>query len=143
MAMFNTTQWAGNYTAANVAMIDMDVVNLGATTMNLRIAVQGTINQRYASTTSVTIPPDGQWRHVTFGLSSIDLSIVPGTSATLATVLSNVSEFRILSVASGPSWIGDLIAGTLGVDNIEAKAPVPTERTTWGLLKARFGPRLP
>ena len=43
---------------------------------------------------------------------------------TLANVMASVSEFRILSAAGGPTEHGDLIASTLGVDQIRA-ATVP------------------
>ena len=40
--------------------------------------------------------------------------------------LAAVSEFRIISVQGAPSWIGDALVGTLGVDNVFAST-VPVE----------------
>jgi hypothetical protein len=60
---------------------------------------------------------------VTFGLSSSDLSLIIGSSS-MTEALENVEELRILSAAGGPSFRGDRISGSLGIDNITA-VPVP------------------
>jgi hypothetical protein len=59
---------------------------------------------------------DGMWYEVVFDLSDSAMTLVGG-AGTLASTLDNVIEMRILSSAS-PAWIGDDIAGALGVDNI-------------------------
>lgn len=120
LVMLNRIQWAGNYLAAGVTRIDAHMANFGASTLSMRIAIEGTLGHRFASTSAVSLPPDGLWHEVTFHLTSADLSLVSGTSS-LTTVLSNVTEFRILSAAAGPSWMGDAIVATLGTDNITAR----------------------
>ena len=62
LIMFNLTQWTGNYTAAGVTRIDLQMANFGAATLHMRIAIQGgALTTRYASTTAVALPADGVW----------------------------------------------------------------------------------
>ena len=122
MVMLNTTQWAGNYTASGISRITADMANFGSTTLHMRIAVRRGSTQgvpAYASTSAIVLPADGIWRSLTFDLTSSTMTNVAGAN-TLATVLANVLELRILSAAAGPNDMGDVIAGTLGVDNIRA-----------------------
>ncbi|MCH7702211.1 MAG: hypothetical protein IID37_11030 [Planctomycetes bacterium] len=119
MVMFNTLQWAGDYLAAGVTRIEADMANFGATALSMRIAIERNIGGRYGSTNAVALPADGQWHRVTFDLTSADLSLISGL-ATLNDVLANVGELRILSATAGPTWQGDAIVATLGVDNITA-----------------------
>ena len=126
MIMFNRTQWTGDYTAAGVARIAMDLANFGSGSLSIRIAVgdlggdQGTW---YTSTDSFALPADGVWYPAVFGLGVADLSLVQG-SETLADVLSGVGSLRILSAAT-PKRDGDPVAAQLGVDNINA-VPEPS-----------------
>ena len=53
LVMFNQTQWAGNYLAAGVTRIDLQMANFGATTLQMRIAIENVLGTRYASTTAV------------------------------------------------------------------------------------------
>ena len=119
LVMFNQAQWVGNYLTSGVTLIEADMANLGATPLDMRIAIEGNLGQRYSSSTSVVLPADGLWRHVSFGLTTADLTIVGGVTS-LGDVLANVQTMRILSAAAGPSWRGDPIAAALGVDNVVA-----------------------
>ncbi|MEE9297340.1 MAG: hypothetical protein V3W34_20570 [Phycisphaerae bacterium] len=119
LVMFNQAQWAGNYLATGVTRIEADMANLGTTPLSMRIAIEGNLGQRYSSSTAVVLPADGRWRHVSFELTTADLTIVGGATS-IGDVLADVQTMRILSAAAGPSWSGDAIAATLGVDNIAA-----------------------
>ena len=55
---------------------------------------------------AVVLPADGLWRHVSFELTTADLTLVGGVTS-LGDVLANVQSMRILSSAAGPSWFGD------------------------------------
>ncbi|MAE62111.1 MAG: hypothetical protein CMJ49_12230 [Planctomycetaceae bacterium] len=123
MIMFNAAQWTGDYTALNLpeVRIEARMANTGATALSMRIALQGAFGQRYATTTGAALPADGQWHQVSFGLTASDLSLIGG-SASLATVLGNVSEMRINS-ASAPAWTGDSLVGTLRMDNLVIRVP--------------------
>jgi hypothetical protein len=122
---FNRVQWTGDYVAAGVSDIQAQMANFGAGALSMRVAIEGAIGDRFGSTISVALPADGVWRSVTLSLAPADLSLVGGVS-NVNTVLANVSTLRILSAAAAPSWQGDAIVSTLGMDNLTAgPAPVP------------------
>ena len=117
---FNQLQWTGDYSAAGVTAIEADLINLGPTTLNVRLALGGgSFSTRYGSTTALSLPSGGSWQSVSFNLGPAWLSLISG-SESLNAVLSGVTELRILTAAAGPAWEGDAIAGILGVDNIHA-----------------------
>jgi hypothetical protein len=118
MVMFNTTRWNGNYTAAGIQSLQMQLANPGPDTLFIRLAFEGS-NTRYGSTTPFAVPPDNQWRTATFGLLAPDLTLLSG-AASRETVLSGVVVLRILSARTSPRWDGDQVAAVLGVDNIIA-----------------------
>ncbi len=94
------------------------MANLGASALSMGIAIEGSAT-RFESRAPVVLPSDGQGHRVTFDPTSADLSRISAL-ATLNAVLANVQTLRILSAAAGPSWQGDAIVATLGVDNITA-----------------------
>ena len=92
------------------------MANFGADLLLMRVALEGANGARYASSQWAVLEADGQWNEVVFDLSDSAMTLVGG-AGTLASVLDDVVEMRILSSAA-PAWIGDDIAGVLGVDNI-------------------------
>jgi len=121
MVELNQDQWTGNYIAQHVTRIAFDVANFGQAPMAIRVSLEllatGT---RYASTSALPLAVDGGlWHHMTFELTPSGLSSVVGPDS-LATVLGDVGELRILSATSAPNYIGDTVAAVLGVDNIRA-----------------------
>ena len=131
LVMFNRTQWTGNYTAAGVMQIELDAANFGTTAINLQIAVRGGPNATcYGSNVTEPILTGGVWTSTVFELNDSALIQVLGNgctgSDTVAQVLANVTELRILSASGGAAWAGDAIIATLGVDNITAST-VPVE----------------
>src|SRR5260221_13836861 len=61
----NRTQWIGNYTAAGVGLIQMDLKNFGPTALPIRITISDQVvtsptASAYSSTTPFTLPADGQ-----------------------------------------------------------------------------------
>lgn len=123
MVVFNDTQWTGDFhVLGSEVKITMMAANLGATTLHLRLGIQSStagpgVGGRFVSLNAFELPTDGVWYRVVFTLSEAELLDI-GTG-TLSDTLDNVEHMRLISVAS-PSWIGDAIAGTLGVDNISA-----------------------
>ncbi|NLF37925.1 hypothetical protein GX586_00675 [bacterium] len=132
MVMFNTAQWAGNYATAGVALLTADMANLGGATLHMRIAIEGA-GTRYGSTLPVVISNDSAWHAVSLPVDEAGLSVVEGAQP-LAVVLSNVTELRILSSQGGPAWLGDSIAGVLGMDNLAAVIPEPAAAGAAALL---------
>jgi hypothetical protein len=100
---YNQSQWTGDFLAAGVSGVAMDLLNSGASALSIRIAVrEGTGNSGtpgYASTNAFNLPPDNAWHHALFLLDAADLTGVNSPQA-LTIDLANVKEFRILDSAS-------------------------------------------
>jgi hypothetical protein len=126
-------QWTGNYVAAGVTEVEMDVANFGTSSVSMRFALKsGTLRTSpgYVLTTPLVEPPDHVWRHLIIPLDAAHLTPI-NSPAPLATFLTNVAEARVLNSAA-PSLMGDAGTFVFGVDNIHAFA-IP-EPTTWFLL---------
>jgi len=106
-------QWTGNYLAAGVSGITMDVDNFGSTDLSLRLYVLGGVGLSALSLTPVTLAAGSGWTQVFFDLSPATL--LGPAEATLA----NVTGLRLYH---GPTaaYPGVDVAAALGVDNITA-----------------------
>ena len=127
LEVFNRSQWLGNFLAAGVTEVAMDLRNGSFSgTLPMRIAIrEGTaasITAGYASTTAFSLPNDLQWHHAVFSLAPGSLTPIDSPQP-LASDLANVLDFRLLSSAS-PATMGDAISqGGFYVDNIRAVPP--------------------
>ena len=134
MVMFNLAQWTGDYNTAGVGLIEADMANLGANPLFMRLAIEhdDPVPTKYGSTNAVMLPADGVWRHVSFSLNSSAMTVLGAQSnpPSLAQVLDDVKLLRILSAENEPAFSGDVIAGTLGADNIHA-LPEPSTVATF------------
>jgi hypothetical protein len=131
--VFNTNQWTGNYVAAGVTEVEMDVANFGTSSVSMRFALRSgplRTSPGYVLTTPLVLPPDHVWRHLIVQLDAAHLTPI-SSPAPLSTFLLNVAEARVLNSAA-PSLMGDAGTFVFGVDNIHAFA-IP-EPTTWMLL---------
>ena len=128
MNMFNIAQWSGDYIAAGVSEIRMQVRVFSGGPANIRVAFGASTAARFASTNAVVVPNDGAWHDVVLPIGENDLTLVEGSS-THAASMAVVTEMRINS-SSVPAWRGDQVAMTIGVDNIEAVAG-PTHYQGW------------
>ena len=67
LTIFNRSQWAGDFSAAGIFSIEMDLANFGASALSLRVALKsGTFSNSpgFLSTTAFALSADGQWhRH--------------------------------------------------------------------------------
>ena len=72
----------------------------------------GNPGKRAGLTKAEVIPADGEWFHVTFGLSAANLTVFSGLDS-LDDILANASELRILAAISGPKRAGEAAAATL------------------------------
>jgi hypothetical protein len=131
LAISNTAQWAGDYLAAGVDSIELDVNNLGTTDIHLRLAIVSTdVNGgTFFLSDSILISPHGTgalgWANISFDISPDSWRAMnvatqlgpPGVD--IDTALSSVSLLRILSNPNNGVQ-GDSIAAILGVDNITA-----------------------
>ncbi len=117
---FNTVQWAGDFLTAGVERITLDVNNLGAGTLNVRVALEGT-GGRFVSTLSVPVLSGSGWQNIELSLLAADLSSAGGFDVNAT--LSAVTQLRVISAVS-PTFEGDPIATQGLMDNVIA-GPVP------------------
>jgi hypothetical protein len=139
IVVFNhSAEWTGNYLAAGVARIAMDVNNLGATDLKLRVALgtgaSPSSGTWFASTTPINLPAGSGWTHVQFPLSASSLTSVGGAAA-YNTVMSTVATLRLLH-SNSPDNNGTSITATLGVDNITALGALPGDFDKNGVVNA-------
>jgi hypothetical protein len=164
LSAFNLSQWAGDYLAAGITAIRMDVTNFGPEDASLRLlfadAPGGLANpgggppSNLAITDAVFVPAGGDWTPISFALDPASLTAILGDATT---ALSNATELRIFHNPSptfaGPPIGPPPVALNVGVDNILATQgvqviPEPSSAvlTAVGLLalfirRRRAGPR--
>jgi hypothetical protein len=137
LAVINTAQWTGDYLAAGVHGILMDVNNLGNADLSLRLLVadpQGGPPTNLAfSTNAVDVPAQSGWIRVHFRLDPGDLTASLGS---VTAALANTTEFRIFHSLSA-TFPGEAVVAQLGLDNITAVSIFPTPvpaMSEWGML---------
>jgi hypothetical protein len=116
---FNTTQWSGDFTTAGVERITLDVNNVGAVALNMRVALEGA-GGRFVSTLSVPVSSGSGWQSIELSLLAGDLSSAGGLDVNAT--LSAVTQLRVIS-ALNPTFQGDIIAAQGLIDNLVADGP--------------------
>ena len=132
LASFNRdTAWTGNYLAAGITEIVMDLKNLADTVIDLEIRMvffgPGADVQsatRFTSTRSVIVPPDNQWHRAVFSISEDSLTRVLGGDS-YDVVMQGVQRILFRHQPGDPAAGAPAIVAGLGVDNIEAIGPPP------------------
>ncbi len=116
----NVTQWAGDYSAAGVKAIAMDLRNLGDTELSIRVMFAdpngGPPSNLALSTTPVVLEPGSGWRAVVLPVTAGALTAGLGAADA---ALAGATELRIFHGATA-TFPGGPIAAALGVDNIRA-----------------------
>ena len=141
----NSAQWAGDYVGAGITELAMWVNNLGTRDLNLRLAIESTNGDRWATATDKPLPAPSanfqDWTLLRFDLlpsAWVDVGTTPA-SADANSALQSVATLRILSSASA-SWEGDDIPGVLAVDLITAiPEPGTALLVSGGLLALAIG----
>lgn len=123
LVAFNREQWTGDYNAAGISAITMDLRNFGATDLLLRLYVDGPNGSTGISTMPISLAAGSGWATVSFAMTPDALS------GLATTALSGVTQLHLFHALS-PFYPGQNIATQLGVDNISA---VP-EPAAWALL---------
>ncbi|MHC1768626.1 MAG: hypothetical protein AB9869_30825 [Verrucomicrobiia bacterium] len=121
------SQWAGDYIAAGVSFISMDVRNLGSTDLSLRLSfsdpVAGPPSNIAFSSAAVFLPAGGGWTPIFF---PIDLANLSGALGDVETALRNTTELRIYHSPSpnAPNPVSPISSAVaqIGIDNIQARA---------------------
>ena len=120
--------WTGDYTAAGVGAIVIDVNNLVAAPLTIRLALEpppGGAGGGTWITPGSVVPVLSGWTTLEFGIEAGDLiAPVDAVATDAAATLADVGRLRILH-AAGDTFRGDSIMGQLDIDNIEA-VPEPS-----------------
>lgn len=139
-------RWTGDYLAAGVTAITMDVINLGTTDLYLRFGFEDPIPgppANIAFTDAVFVPAGSGWMPIQFLVTPAHLTAALGT---VELALSNTTVVRLYhsDVPGFPNPIQPIpaIAALLGVDNVSATAvPEPAALTLIGLAAATIAAR--
>jgi hypothetical protein len=136
----NLVDWTGNYIAAGVNAIHMDVNNLGTADVFLRLLFlefgpMGPVSGAFTSN-AIVIPAGSGWHAIAFDIAPGALTPLPFLPITsVVSTLSNAGELRLFhnpAAFFAPAANPPVVA-TLGVDNIVAAQSVP-EPAAWVLL---------
>jgi hypothetical protein len=125
---FNKSQWAGNYIAASIEAIDVDLNNTGTDPLSVRIMLLtpgcdlGAAGcTAWTSTNAVLLATGSGWVGATFSIAEADLTRVLGSDSYTAS-LQNVERLLIRHDDGTPSppGAGSIVSGTagLGIDNV-------------------------
>ena len=154
-------QWAGNYLAANVNEIEMQVNSFvvtspppeGQETLNLHLILFDFADGIVLSTVAdVLVPPGSGWQTVTFpltasNLSATNLSGTPLPPSAVNTALANVAELDLVHSDSNPATPPPFsrqgsppVVAQMGVDNVRAvTVPEPAMAGVAGVMMAGAG----
>ena len=126
LSALNFSQWTGDFIAAGITSIAMDVNNFGPDNLVLRLLVvnfpvAGPPTDVAWTLAPVAVAAGSGWTNVVFDLSAANLFAPFGT---VAGALGDVNEFRIFhnpAPAFGGPMVGSApVNAVLGVDNIQA-----------------------
>ena len=125
--MLNETQWTGDFRAAGISAISMDVNNFGPDDLVLRLFFEdfdapGPPVNLAMTLAGIVVPAGSGWMSIVFDLSPANL--IPGAFGTVEGALTDVSVMRIFhnpaAAFPGPAVGIPKVTATLGVDNITA-----------------------
>ncbi|MBA3480183.1 MAG: PEP-CTERM sorting domain-containing protein [Pirellulales bacterium] len=129
ITVFNEVQWNGDFTAAGVTQISMDVRNPNAFDLQLRLAISRGqrplphgMGPTYVTAASQTVASDGAWQLVTFNVSPVDF--IPSgnnneSTPNAAAALADVFHFRVIHNPT-PGVFTSTGSGSVLLDNIRA-----------------------
>lgn len=134
MAMWNQSQWAGDFIGQGVGGIGFDALSTGTDPVDLRIGFNGPGG--WFTTPSIRIDDFAAGPDLTtffLPIGETDLFHVTGGTGSYADTMGSVSRMEIYSAVADPAGAGALIRGdvidaTLLLDNITA-LPIPEPGT--------------
>ncbi|MEZ6243214.1 MAG: hypothetical protein R3B57_09235 [Phycisphaerales bacterium] len=120
-------QWTGDYLAAGVTSITMDVLNTtaGGEDLELRVMLFCDVGTVFTSTLATVVGVNDGWTTISFDISESALTRVSG-SLSYDDSLTGVNRLLIRhqpGAPAGPGGAAELPGGLMGLDNIRA---VPT-----------------
>ena len=125
LAVLNSTQWTGNFLTSGIKGIGMDLINLGQTTLDIRLQFEDPMHAApkdvAVSTNPFVIAPGSGWQHALFSLDPAAFTAVTGS---VTTALSNTTTLFLIHSTTAAE--AEPVVGKLGVDNIQAVVPEPS-----------------
>jgi hypothetical protein len=121
----NDNQWSGDWSAAGIKNIEMDLKNLSAHPLEMRLALvnvdeDGNMTGGCTSTVAESVAPNSvDWQHVSFAVEASDFSC--SLEVDIIDLLADVSMLRLLH-NTDTDYNGEAIVAQLGVDNLTAIA---------------------
>jgi hypothetical protein len=116
----NGTQWAGNFSAAGINYIEMDLINLGETDLTMRLyfedPIPGPPTNEAVTTFGFDLAAGSGWQHAIFPIMPSDLTVLSGSAET---VLGRTTVLRIMHNPEA-TFPPPSIAAVVGIDNITA-----------------------
>lgn len=133
LVVFNREQWSGDYGAAGITAIELQVANFGPTDLALRLSFEdgGTAPDANSaiSTVPAHVPAQSGWMAISLPVSPGALTAVQGAPAL---ALANTATLRVLHSPTA-LFPGPPIAAQLGIDDVLA---VPEPRGAMAGLAA-------
>jgi hypothetical protein len=125
IAAINLNQWTGDYLHSPVTGIAMDLKNLGATDLTVRLLFEDPMMappaDQAVTTFGQTLKVGSGWTHTFFAIAPSAFTVLSGD---INTLLANTTLIRIIENPIPAD--AEPIVGVLGVDNIAAAVPEPT-----------------
>jgi hypothetical protein len=140
----NTDSWTGNWTAAGVVQISLDVRNPNAFPLTLRLGIAGPDGffggggGDAHSTDGIEVAGDNAWHSITFDVLADNFTSFSPMYPEPAAALADVTHFRVLHHPEH-SFIGEAIDADFLIDNIRtvgATAMVPGDYNRNGTVDA-------
>ncbi|MBT8135610.1 MAG: thrombospondin type 3 repeat-containing protein [Gammaproteobacteria bacterium] len=124
--MFNEEpRWTGDYIAAGVNKVRVNVTNFSATPLNLRLGIrdagQGASGNCWISATPFVVETPLVWTNAQFIIDESTMIQVEGTG-TFEDTARNVAQIRIISSEAGKLCGGDDINAISGYDDFQTDA---------------------
>ena len=132
LSAINIRQWTGDFIAAGITSIRMDLNNLGADNLSLRLLLSDTVGASTPtnaafSTLPLLLPAHSGWTNAVFPITPEHLTPSVGTAAA---ALHATAELQLYH-AVGAGLPEEGVTGSLGVDNITA-TPEPSSMVLLG-----------
>ena len=129
---FNRAQWSGDFTAAGVTRVSVDLKHVSGPSLTIRLSFRGPggVDDTYTTADSILLAPGTGWQTLLFDVSAGGLANVLGSDP--AAALADIEQMRIVHSplgGFGGSAMSDggvpMLIATLRVDNVSA-VPEPS-----------------
>ncbi len=137
----NNGNWEGNWTAAGVSQIELDVLNPNTFPLQMRIGIAGPGGvfgggggDTYVSDAISVAATPNVWQHIVFPARAVNFHPFGGTPEDLSAALAAVTHFRILHNQE-QDFAGEFLAGQFYLDNIRLVVPEPA---SWLFMTGLF-----